>query len=224
MLKAIFYKEWIKTRNLVALLAAIAVTLIAYSVLSTSYTFRTEGIVSTWFSVAEGDVLVFSELIQWFFIVAALAISAMQYNSEMVNKRLKLTLHLPQNENYTFFSLILYGICVLALLYLTVGASLTGLLLAYYPIEFIQIGLIDLIHFMLLGIIAYFFIIWVVVEPIWKRRVVNFLISFFTIIPFASQTKPAAYCYSIPFLLIIVLFSISCAYFSVSRFKDGAQN
>ena len=48
ILRAIFYKEWIKSRRVVLLLALIAVSLIAYTFVALAQVFRNNDVISAW--------------------------------------------------------------------------------------------------------------------------------------------------------------------------------
>lgn len=223
MFKAIFYKEWIKSRHLVMLLVAIAVALVLYSVLSTAHAFRNQGDVSVWFLVVQKDMPLVSSIIGWFFIATAISISVLQYTSEMVNKRFKLTLHLPKSENKIMSALLAYGIITLLSIYTFTTVSLIGALSYFYPCEMIVGYLLHLAPYILVSFAGYFLVVWIVVEPIWKIRVANTIVSIAVLSAFTLDAKTGAYIYSMPYLLFIVMISFLCAFYSASRFKDGAQ-
>lgn len=223
MFKAIFYKEWIKSRHLIVLLVAIAVALVLYSILSTSHMFRNQGAVTAWFSVIEKDMPIVSSIIGWFFIVTAISISVLQYTSEMINKRFKLTLHLPKSENNLMSTLLAYGVISLLSIYTLTTVSLIGAMYYFYPYEMLASYLLHLISYMLVGLAGYFLVVWIVVEPIWKIRIANTVLSIAILSAFTLDAKTGGYIYSIPYQLFIVILSSVCAFYSASRFKDGAQ-
>ena len=225
MFQAIFYKEWVKSRNVVILLGVIAIALVAHSLLMTTHLFRNDGAVSAWISVSQGEVPAISTVVKSFFLVSAIALSVIQYTSEMVNKRFKLTLHLPKSENFLFTALLLYGVLVLSVIYTAMTAMLMGVMAYYYPQEILIHTLLDLIPQMLIGFAAYFFIAWVVIEPIWKRRLAALLVSLATLEAFVVTGRGiGTLLYSIPYLFLIVIIAVACAFYSASRFKDGAQD
>ncbi len=223
MIKAIFYKEWIKCRALILLLLFLGVAEVAYLFIDNANLLRTSGAVAVWSQIAEGGFSLFTPLFNYFMPLAALAIAVMQYSPEMANKRLKLTLHLPCSEAKIVGSMQLFGIATIAALYLIMMLPTTlGLSLFYAP-ELVWAMVLSVVPYMLSGAACYFFAMWVVVEPLRRRGAIYFFIAIGALKPFAIRAMLGA---SSPLLLTLVVAlgaSIVAAYYSVSRFKDGAQ-
>ncbi len=224
MIKAIFYKEWIKCRALISLLALIAVALVVYLFIDNANLLRTSSAVAIWSQLAEGGISLFSIYIKMFMPLAALSISVMQYSLEMANKRLKLTLHLPCSEAKIVGAMQLFGVSMVMGLYaMILVPSYLGLSL-FYPSELVVAMFISIIPYALAGVASYFFVMWIIVEPIWRRRAIYLLISAVLLVPFMFNAMLGATIYMLPFLVLIVGGSIASAYYSAARFKDGAQN
>lgn len=224
MLKAIFYKEWIKSRNMVLLLLTIAVLLVIYTFINTAHMFRSQEAIALWLAVVDKDMPIVSQFVEWFLVIVAMLISAVQYTSEMVNKRFKLTLHLPMSESRIVGSLLIYGIVTTLAIQLFTTISLVAVLSFYYPLEFICAMLMQILPYALAGLATYLFVAWVVLEPIWKRRIINFIYATIAISSFILGSKGGDYIYCLPYLVAIVGVALACSFFSTIRFKDGAQN
>ncbi|MFI3267215.1 MAG: hypothetical protein R3Y51_00725 [Rikenellaceae bacterium] len=223
MTKAIFYKEWIKCRAVLLLLLFIALALVAYLFINNANLIRTSGAIGLWAQIAEGGFSVYPELFKLFMPIAALVISAKQYSVEMTNKRFKLTLHLPHSESKIIGSIQLFGVVSLVSLYLIMILSTHIGLSMYYPKELTWFMLMSVVPYMLGGIACYFFTMWVIVEPIWKRRVAYFFIAVISLYPFSIETTLGASTCAFPAFISIIGASVVTAYYSASRFKDGAQ-
>lgn len=223
MIKAIFYKEWLKTKRVVLLLALIAVLLVVYTFIQSNYFLRTNDIVQAWALVIQKDAAIIPNVMKWFVPLSAIVLSAAQFSAEVIDKRLKLTLHLPKSESSIISTILLYGLVVLTLLYVIPFVVITVGLSNHYPSEIISNLWSQIVPFLLSGYAAYFLVGWVIVEPIWRQRVCNALISLATLSVFSLEGGSQANNYNYPFMLIIVVIAFVGVFYSTSRFKDGAQ-
>ncbi|MFI3262002.1 MAG: hypothetical protein R3Y26_03730 [Rikenellaceae bacterium] len=223
MIKAIFYKEWIKCRAVLLLLLLVALALVAYLFISNANLIRTSGAIALWSQIAEGGFSLYSDLFKYFMPIAAITLSAMQYSVEMTNKRFKLTLHLPYSESKIIGAIQSFGVTALIILYLAMVLPTYLGLSIYYPTELTGAMLRSVVPYMLAGFACYFFTMWVIIEPIWKRRVAYFFIAIISLYPFSIETMLGASAYIYPTLICTIIASIVAAYYAASRFKDGAQ-
>ncbi len=223
MIKAIFYKEWIKSRSLILLLLSLSAAQVIYFFINNANLLRTSGAIAVWAQIAEGGLSLYSPIFKLFMPLAALAISAMQYSFEMANKRFKLTLHLPYREAKIVGAMQLFGVSIIGLLFIVMLTPTLLGLFAQYPREIVGIMALSLAPYILGSFACYFFVMWVIIEPIWSRRVAYFFIAIAALSPFnISSTLGVSHCALLSFLTIVAA-SIAAAYYSASRFKDGAQ-
>lgn len=223
MIKAIFYKEWIKSRRIISLLLLIAVLLVVYTFTNNAHTLRVTGEVKFWSLIIERDAQIVPDFTKWFFVISALLISITQYASEMTNKRFKLTLHLPISESKIVWTMQLFGLATIAVLYLITFSSIWIGFQFYFPKEIIIATMMQLMPYALCGVTCYFFTAWIILEPIWRRRIAYITISLAGLSMFTIDGISGAYIYAVPTLIIIILASIACSFHSATRFKDGAQ-
>lgn len=222
MIKAIFYKEWIKTRQLILLLCAIFFALLGYTWLNISSDFRSNGAVEIWGAAISAKYSLIPSILYYFPLVCGALIGLLQFSSEITNKRLKLTLHLPIKESRVMAALYLFGALItLSLSFLLFTISLL-ILSVYFPSEILIMTLPYLLLYSILGLSIYFIAAYIVVEPVWRRRVGAILISMGAIWAFFQDGIPNLY--GLLFLLFISSLLVAAAYLSASRFKDGAQN
>ncbi len=223
MIKAIFYKEWIKTGKITIALVVIMAAFIVYTFLNTLQMFRMSDIHEVWTMMVTKDMGIIPSFIYWFILACGIAVASSQYSSEMTNKRLKLTLHLPLSEIKVVNAMYLYGVAVITAIYILAYISFAVFMSIYFPIELIIAMMLKLTPFVLGGYAAYFLTASVIVEPIWRRRVVMTIITVSLLSIYIIPGGSMSHIYNLWFLLVSALATICCATYSISRFKDGAQ-
>ena len=92
MKKAIFYKEWIKTRRYFPIALIVSVIFIIYALLGVQRVINFRGVAHLWEILLSRDV-VFIETLTYIPLLAGLLLAIVQFVPEMQQKRLKLTLH-----------------------------------------------------------------------------------------------------------------------------------
>ncbi len=224
MLKAMFYKEWIKCHNIISLLISLAVALSVYIIISSNYTFRNSGIMTTWLGVVDGGEHIIPTYFCWFLTSIGGIIAAVQFSSEMVNKRMKLTLHLPRAESNIVLSLCAFGLLATVVLYVITIIILTFCLQLSYPQELVCGEIARISPYLMGGFALYHLSAMVVVEPIWRRKVAYMLVSIGAVYPFLTESKIGANAGMTPALFLIIMASVTALFLSVIRFKDGAQS
>ena len=158
MIKAIFYKEWIKTRRSVFLLSFITLGLIIYTFINTGQIFRINEANGAWGLIIQQDMSLVPAVMKWFLIFAPILIAIDQFVAEITDKRLKLTMHLPVKESKVILSMLLYGftvslgISMVLFLALNIGFSF------YYASEILCAMMLKLLPYSLAGLTGYFLV------------------------------------------------------------------
>lgn len=93
---------------------ALSIVLV-YTFIELTYAIRLDSAVNVWYAYLYQGVSV-APLFAWLPLVAGLGIALTQFVPEITHKRLKLTLHLPADENCILSNMLLYGLCILLLL------------------------------------------------------------------------------------------------------------
>ena len=220
LFKALGYKEWIKTRRIIGVLVALTLGVLAYSFIEINHNIRLNDAVNEWYMYLFMDTSLPS-VTQVLPLLSGVVLALVQFVPEMVNKRLKLTLHLPADEEAIVASMLGYGYLVLILLFsLTVCVYVIGL--SYIlPSEVITTMMSRLAPAFASGIAAYGFTSWICFEPQWRQRVLNTFVAVGLLSVFFVSAQSAVYMhFGIGFLILIIA---SCAFpfFSVLRFKHG---
>ena len=108
MLRAIFYKEWLKTRWYYLVAVLLSLSFVGYVLLNFFRAAGLKGIAHLWEVMLLRDA-VFVDLLQFVPLVVGLLFAVVQFVPEMQRKCLKLTLHLPCPELRMIGAMLLYG-------------------------------------------------------------------------------------------------------------------
>lgn len=76
----------------------------------------------------------------------------------------------------------------------------------------------------LAGISGYLLVAWICLEPAWKRRIINLIITVLLLRIFFLSPTPEAYNKFLPYLLVYTLLTASFSWLSIVRFKAGKQD
>jgi hypothetical protein len=222
MYKSLIYKELIKTRSAIGVIAAVFLGIGIYSFMKISENIRLLGIVNAWENIIQKDSTLFPHF-ECLPLVAGIVLAVSQYVPELQFKRLKLTLHLPLNENRIMLTMLLYGVSVvLLLLIITMPLLLTGLSRTF-PAEIVCSAFRQLTPWFLAGPAAYLLTAWICLEPLWKQKMLNAVSGIIALSFFLLPAVSGAYRPFIPCLIFFVVAAFFFAFYSAARFKEGVQ-
>lgn len=222
LLKALSYKEWMKTRKLVGgwilLLAAVSV----YAYIDLTYTIRMNEAVNVWFGILFQGTSV-SALLMYLLPLAGISLAIVQFVPEMTQKRFKLTLHLPASETRLVSSMLLFGYGVLGVLYLSCLVFLSLLVSRVLPFEGVSMMLSQVLPWTAAGLAGYGFTAWICIEPCWKQRAMNMLMAAGLLSVCFVSVYPEAYAGFGWGMAGLVAASFVFPFYSCIRFKQGVQ-
>ena len=222
LLKALSYKEWMKTRKLVGgwilLLAAVSV----YAYIDLTYTIRMNEAVNVWFGILFQGTSV-SALLMYMLPLAGISLAIVQFVPEMTQKRFKLTLHLPASESRLVSSMLLFGYGVLGVLYLCCLVFLSLLVSRVLPFEGVSMMLSQVLPWTAAGLAGYGFTAWICIEPCWKQRAMNMLMAAGLLSVCFVSVYPEAYAGFGWGMAGLVAASFVFPFYSCIRFKQGVQ-
>lgn len=223
MIQALLFKEWIKTRRVVTLIGIIFVALIIYTLINTGQQFRVGGAVQTWSIVILKDMPILPSFAQWVPILSGLLLGISQFAPEMHDKRLKLTLHLPLAETKIMTILLFFGIGILLFIFLLSYLILSFSFSFYYPAEVIEAMVWSSLPHLFAGIFGYLFTAWISLEPVWRHRIGYTLASIGLLYFLFIRAISGAYAPFVPYLTVLLILCFFFPFYSMYRFKDGAQ-
>ncbi len=217
-----FYKEWIKTRWFYGVTIVVLGVLCAYVLFNVQRLLTLKGAAHLWEVVLTRDA-VFIQLLRFVPLIVGLCAAAVQFVPEMQQKRLKLTLHLPQHylrsvaEMLTFGALALVALFACCLLMLHIGLA------RWFAPEMVTHIVLTALPWFVAGVAAYAFGAWVCLEPTWRMRLVDGLVAAACMRIFFLSDTPEAYNAFVPWLAAFALLSLLLPVLSVKRFKDGKE-
>ena len=223
MLKAILYKEWIKSRWYLAVAFAVTCAFAGYAMLRLYRALGMMGAGHIWEVMVTRNA-VFVEQMEYVPLLAGLLLAVVQFAPEMHRKCLKLTLHLPVSALRATGTMLLFGVAALTVVSGTSLALVAGAASPVLPHELVANIVGTLMPWYAAGLAAYLFAAWVILEPTWKRRTVNILMAVLLLRIFFLAPVPRAYAGFLPVLLALTLLSASLAWLSVVRFMAGRQD
>lgn len=223
MWKAIVYKEWIKTRRY--LFAALLLTpgFAGYGLLRLYRAVELMGAGHIWEMMVTRNA-VFIDPIRFVPLLAGLLLAVVQFVPEMQRKCLKLTLHLPVPALATLGAMLVFGLAALSVLF-GIGVAIVGL--GPLPVIARELAgniLCTALPWFLAGMAAYLLGAWVILEPTWRLRAVNILMSLLVLRLFFLGEVPHAYDGFLPLLALLTACTASLSWISVVRFMAGRQD
>jgi hypothetical protein len=223
MIKALLYKEWLKTRWVLAVLAVTAILLHLYIFTKIDRAFGIAGKEHIWDIIVNRKQFLFSDL-TYFPLFSAILIALFQFVPEITQKRLKLTLHLPLRENTVVLWTAGYGAGLLGLLYIIQLVFFVSGVNHHFPYEIRNSTLLTITPWYIAGFSAYFLGAAICIEPSWIRRIALILISVGLIKLFYISVLPGSYRFIAIYLPAIAIISVLITALSIFRFKAGIQD
>jgi len=222
MIKAIFYKEWIKIRWSLLLISLVYVLTILYTLISMNRSFRFAGDVHLWEMIIQKD-LVLIDLLKYLPLIAGVLIAIAQYIPEMIKRKLKLTIHLPLSPEKSIWNMLTFGLVALLLIN-GIGAIIVSSILHFkLASDILVLWMQAFVPCVMAGFTAYLLTSWVCIEPQWKQRIINIIIALALIFLHFIKVPSGAYVMFVPVLLVFDAFCALFVFFSVSRFRQGVQ-
>lgn len=220
MWKSIFYKEWLKIRWFLIGFTALGIIVVAYIFLKVQHNFAFIGGKSYWYATLYQGLQYFIYL-KFLPLTGAIAIGFAQYFPETINKRIKLSFHLPLKENKVLILMQAFGAGSLLAAYLLIFGIYFGLSKVYFTTEMIYLAFMTMFPWFLAGFTAYFMIALIILEPIWKYRVFYFLIGAFFISFYMLPAITGGYGPVNPIMFVLTAGSGIALIFSAYRFRKG---
>jgi hypothetical protein len=222
MYKSLLYKEWIKTRSAIIVIAAVFAGAGIYSFMKIDEGIRLLGIVNVWEDAVLKDPLFFPYF-EYLPLLSGFLLAITQYVPELQFKRLKLTLHLPLKENSILLTMLLYGCGIITLLLLVALPVFLWGLLRQFPAEIGYAAFQQLLPWFLAGPAAYLIAAWICLEPQWKQRIWNLVPGILFLSLALLRAKSGASQPFEPYLIVAIIVSFFFSFYSTARFKEGVQ-
>ena len=219
-MKSIFYKEWIKIKW--TFLAFLVLGIVGHTImfLKVRHDILFVDAVNYWYSFLFRGYPYFS-ILKFLPLVAGLGIAIAQYFPETLNKRIKLTFHLPVGENEILLKMHAFGASSLTAMFVFFFVIFVSGSYIYFPAEIIKPSLLTITPWFLGGLATYFITALILLEPIWLYRGLYMVtgagfIAFFYMYGTIGAYKPV-----IISLAVLTLLISTGVLFSGYRFRKG---
>lgn len=220
MWKSMLYKEWLKIRWFVMGSAVMGLLAVAYIFLNTQRSVTFSGANSVWYGYLFQNINNFG-ILKYIPLLIGVGVGVAQYFPETVNKRIKLTFHLPIDENKALIMMLASGLASLLFCYALHFLSYIALSNLYFGTVMTTAAIHSLTPWFLAGFASYFLVALIVLEPIWKYRIFYALITVAFIPLYLKPSVAGAYApVNLQLALVTILISGSLL-FSAYRFRKG---
>lgn len=223
MIKALFYKEWIKTKWYIAVAVAVSAGFAGFAMLRVARACSLKGAAHIWQVMIDRDAI-FIDLMQYVPLIIGLGLAVVQFVPEMQNRCFKLTLHLPVKASVAVISMLLYGTVMLLAVFLPAVIIMLCSLKPVMAVELWQHILFTSAPWYAAGFAAYYLTAWISLEPAWRMRIADGAMALLFIRIYFQPAKPEAYNGFMPLLAVATLLLAFLSLLSLVRFRDGRQD
>lgn len=220
MLKSLIYKEWIKIRLVVWIALGLSLVALVNIFLKVRHDILFVDAANYWYSFLFRGVTFFS-ILKFLPFIIGLAVAIGQYFPETVNKRIKLTFHLPVSENGVLIWMHTFGALVILTLFMVVLVLFTAGSAIFFPSNIIRASLLTMMPWFLGGMATYFLVALILLEPMWiYRGLYTAVAAGFVTVFYTGASIGAFRPVLMPLALITLLLSF-VVLFSGYRFRKG---
>lgn len=223
MIKAIFYKEWIKTRWYWLLALLLSTGFAGYAMLRIARVYSLKGAEHLWIVMLQRDAI-FVDFLQFVPLFVGLVFALVQFVPEMHHKSFKLTLHLPIRATRAVTAMLSFGTALLIVIFAISLTLMWGYMQSILMPELWQHIIRSTLPWYLAGLAAYLLTAWIALEPTWKLRVGNGVVTLLLLRLYFMAPAPEAYNDFLPLLTVITLSYSLLSMLSLTRFRDGRQD
>lgn len=221
----LFYKEWIKTRLsfICSLLVGIGVVFYIFMIVENKMTL-TGAKTYTMNVLYSNPPIIYYSLLRYIPILIAICVGVSQYMPEVVQKRIRLTLHLPLDNRRLFLSMELFGLLLITVANVVLFSLFYWKNHALFPTEVTHPVEATALAWFLAAYVVYNYIAMTALEPNRVRQVVYaitgviLLTLYFHEVPFHG-----AYAASTPALALLAVATCPLMLFSGFRFNKGER-
>lgn len=220
MWKSILYKEWLKLKWIFLIFTLLGIAVVSSIFLNVQHDFLFSGATNYWYSTLYMGLQYFS-LLKYVPLVIGIAIGVAQYFPETVNKRIKLSFHLPINENRLLILMMFCGTISLLLSFGAMFLLFWVLSSHFFPHEIVWAAIVSVTPWFLAGFAIYYLISLIVLEPVWKYWILYGLMGYVIIGLYLESSVAGGFePINLKFIVLTILFSLS-SLFSAYRFRKG---
>jgi len=224
MEKALFIKEWLKTRRIFWLCLIFAVAIAVYTFFILNRIAVAKGVDHIYLIMILKDQIFINDILEFFPLAVGLAIGIAQMVPEMSQKRLKLTLHLPVSMYKSIGYMLITAYIELLIIFLIQAVMIALIFSHFVAPELVERSMLTMIPWYAAGFVAYSFSAAICLEGTTFRRIIIALIGFAFLRWHFFNLPLEAYNPAIWFMILLIILLPLLSFNSVFRFKEGRQD
>jgi len=221
MWKSVIYKEWLKIRWFQIGLTVLGIITVGNVFLKVQHDILFRDANNYWYSLLFQGLPYYGGLLKYVPLTIGLGIGIAQFIPEIMSKRIKLTFHLPINENKVLLMMLGFGFLCVLLAYVIMYSLFLGLSHHFFAYEIVELANASVIPWFLAGFAAYFLVALIVLEPIMKYRGFYLVVTYFFISLFLEYNIPGGFAPINWKLGVLTALSSITLLFSAYRFRKG---
>ena len=220
MIYSIFYKEWIKVRYFFLALVCLNGAVCLKIWVDIRQQLQAEHAEMIWYQAIHIQSLFYSD-IRYIPLLSGICLAVVQFVPEILQKRLRLSLHLPVDRECLLAIFLALGLGLYAVLALLDTAAIWTVSRYYFPVEVAVSSLTTLLPWHYAGFVGYLGMSLILLEPAWSRRVFVLLVfSGFISLLFSGS----GYCRlnpALPWLMLLAPLFFLTVFQGGCRFQEG---
>lgn len=224
MWKSIIYKEWLKVRWFLIGFAVLGLLTVGNIILKVQHDILFNEANNFWYLILFQSYTFYGVnggIFKYTLLLIGLGTGVAQFIPEIMSKRIKLSFHLPINENKMLIMMLCFGLLSILLIYAIMYAMFAGLSYYFLPAEIVQAANISITPWFLAGLASYFLVAFVILEPIMMYRGFYLVVLYFFISLYIEYSVPGGYSPLNWKLSILTVMTSVTLLFSAYRFRKG---
>ena len=218
MLKAIFFKEYLKIRGPWLTLIALNGLLMAFIAVGTRRLFAMDHAEIVWYRVLHLGQIHYGHL-KYAPVLTGLLLACIQYLPEMTGERLRLSLHLPVSPHKLILAHVVVGLTAVGLIFGFDLFALAMITARYFPAEAVRTAILTVIPWVMAGTAAYLGVTLGLLEPGYRMKLFNLAATAGVIGLFLRTAEPGGYFHLLFYLALPVLLMIPAVLLPAYRFR-----
>ncbi len=219
VLYAVFYKEAIKTRYMMAFLFVFNILYMAWNFISLRRLFMQDHSEVVWYRTVNLGQIPYADMMFIPCITAAI-FCIFQFLQEMRDGRIRIALHAPCDSNLIILLHALFGMLFLSAIFVCDALILYTGMVHYYPPEVGISALITVLPWFIAGFYVYLGGAFVLLEPQPKRKILAAIVYLGLCLPLFLYKNAGFYGDILPYFILL----IPMMFYSIALSADDYRN
>lgn len=218
MFGSIISKELLKLRMFLVGAVIFNAGIVTYIYLIMNKLFRLDHSEVVWYyTIHLGEI--FYEPFRYIPAVTGIFLAVAQFLPEIRSHRFRISLHLPVQTHTTVFAHVLVGFLAMVILFTADAVFFTVMTASKYPHEYTVRMLITLLPWIIAGFTAYTGTTLVMLEPVWRVRFINLLVSACITGLFVMKTDAGSYSGALFWMVLPAVLFVPAVLLPAYRFR-----